>query len=237
MGAWQAKAIMMGPGRDDSGRVLCQDALGIKLAEGNFGMTRMTVYDDRNSPPVTRVMLTEMKNTIGLVPNLAGVMAGAPQVLQGLSEMLQRFMLETSLSQTERHITLLAGCLASGNDYCLELQSHVAARAGVSDGVIRAVREGRSLRKKRLNALRDFVVAVVDENGAVEDTVLDTARKAGLTDEQLLEALMGISIVMIWRYVGGVAQVSVDEELKIPGGASDSSLIRRLSGRGRQQRD
>jgi len=171
-------------------------------------MPRMNIYDDRNSPAAARVTLSRMKNTVGQVPALAGVLAGGPGVLNACTEYAQNYM-HSSLNPEERMLVLLVAAREFGNDYCFNLVMELVSFSNTSDRLLRAARERRKLRKKTHRALADFVCAVVNDGAEyVRDEQFGNLRKAGFSDQQVLEIIMGISVAWIWSTVSGVAGLS-----------------------------
>lgn len=172
-------------------------------------MPRMSVYNDRNSPAAARVTLTRMKNFLGKVPALSGVLAGAPGVFDACTEFTQHFM-QSSLEQEARYLVLLVASRELGNEYCKELVIDLARMNKQSSRIAEVMRKHQKLRKKSHRALADFVEAIVQKNGAIGDEELKGFRKAGYSDQQVLEVMMGVSIAWIWTSVSGMAGLSPD---------------------------
>ena len=172
-------------------------------------MPRMNVYHDRNSPAAARVTLSRMKNTVGTVPALAGVLAGAPGVLDACTNFMQHIM-RSSLGRQECFLVMLVASREFGNEYCLELATDMAGLNKLPRYVITAVRNRRSLRKKSYRALAAFVEAVINKGGEIRDEELEAMDKAGYSEQQVLEIIMAISVAWIWSNVSGVAGLSVD---------------------------
>lgn len=172
-------------------------------------MARMKVYDDRNSPAASRVTLSRMKNTVGDVPALAGVLAGAPGVLDSCTEFTQRFM-QSSLKLDERFLVLLVASREFGNEYSFELVLGMTSFSKLSAHITSAVKNRKHLRKKAHRALGEFVEAVIREGGDIRDEELEGVRKAGYSEQQVLEIMMGVSVAWIWSNVSGVAGLSPD---------------------------
>jgi len=167
-------------------------------------MPRMNIYHDRNSPAAARVTLSRMKNVVGHVPSLAGVLAGAPGVLDACTNFLQHFM-AGSLDKQECLLVILVASREFDNEYCYELAADTALKGKFPAHLLKAVEKRRTLRKKSYRALAAFVEAVIREGGEIRDEELDALRKVGYSEQQVLEIITGISVAWIWSNVSGVA--------------------------------
>ena len=65
--------------------------------------------------------------------------------------------------------------------------------AKLDKSVIEAVREGHAIEDERLQALRAFVEAAIETRGKVGDETMESFLTAGFTQEQAMEALIGIA--------------------------------------------
>ena len=173
-------------------------------------MARMKVYTDRNSPAAARVTLSRMKNTVGTVPALAGVLAGSPNLLEAGTDFARAFI-SGSLKPAECYFILLVASREFGNEYCQNLVAQLASNTSLSASMIQAVRKRRTIRKKPFSILGPFVEAVVNKSGRVSDGDLETLRKAGYSEKQVLEILMGVSVAWFWSSVGAAADLTPAE--------------------------
>lgn len=173
-------------------------------------MPRMNVYNDRNSPAAARVTLTRIKNFVGNVPDLSGVLGGAPGVLDACTQFAQSFM-RSSLQSDECFLVLLVASREFGNKYSFELVYEMASSNRFSAHLTSTVKNRKRLRKKAHRALADFVEAVVQKGGDIRDEELESLRKAGYSEEQVLEIMTGISVAWIWSSVSGVAGLSAEK--------------------------
>jgi len=180
-------------------------------------MARMKIHNDRNAPEKSLPTLKIFKEAKGRVPNLLGVGAASPILLQAMSDMFAHFR-HTSLEIEETELVILAACREYGNACALEYQSYMAREEGVADHVIESVREKRPgdepWQDERYNALWAFVVAVIATGGAVEDDEVKAFKKAGFSDEHMLEVLIGIHLASLFSHVARLAQLKPDPKFR-----------------------
>ena len=82
--------------------------------------------------------------------------------------------------------------------------------AGLADEELDALRSGRRLKDDRLEALRVFVTAIVANRGWVKQPELQRVLDAGYTQEQVLEALVGVSMKTLSNYANHLADTPLD---------------------------
>lgn len=161
------------------------------------------------APAASRELLKGAKAKLGFVPNLFGVLAGSPALLESyltLSSLFDR----TSLSPTERQIVLLATSFENGCDYCMAAHSAIAGMQKVAPAVVAALREGRPIEEEPLEALRAFTTEVVRERGWPSEQATHRLVAAGYTEAQILEVLLGVGLKTLSNYVNHFAHTPLD---------------------------
>lgn len=173
-------------------------------------MAEFPLHDVESAPEAARPILEGAEEAFGFVPNLLRVMAEAPPLLEAyttLNEILER----TSLTPPERQVLLLSVSAENGCEYCVPAHSALAARAGVPEETVEAIREGRPATDARLEALRRFTQAVVRDRGHPSEEEIDRFRDAGYTRANVLEVVLGVGIKTMSNYTNHLAGTPVDE--------------------------
>ena len=88
-----------------------------------------------------------------MIPNLEGVMAGAPALLESYVTTWAAFD-KTSLSPVERQIVYQTANFENNCEYCVPWHTVLSEKAGMSDNDVQALREGRELETDKHEALR-----------------------------------------------------------------------------------
>ena len=154
-------------------------------------MNEFKIYDISNSPSDSRVDLEKIKLNHGNIPNVYGVMAESPWLLKGHVALKDLFE-KTSLNKQERKIVLLTISRENESTYCTAVYSGTAEKHNVPAEVIEAVRAGKQLKDKKLEALRSFTVEVVNEHGQVDESDIKSFLDAGYTRANILEIVLEI---------------------------------------------
>jgi len=172
-------------------------------------MTKFTPHSVSTAPEASRPGLAAAEKKLGFVPNMLGVLAESPATLEAY-QAIQGNLAKTSFTPAEQQILALTVSVANGCTYCVPAYSLMAAKAGVADDVIDAVRSGGRIADKRLRALREFAFQVVERRGRVGDAEVQAFLAAGFTKAQVLEVLVAAAFKLISNYANHIADVPLD---------------------------
>lgn len=163
-------------------------------------------YDEAAQPD-----LDSVQEEYGFVPNLAGILGHAPEVLRGYLGLAQSFE-KCSLGFPERQVVLIAASVANSCEYCVAAHS-TGAKAETSLGpLVEQVRSGRPLSDTRLEALRLLTTDIVERRGWPQDDTVSRFLAAGFERQQLLEVVLGVALKTLTNYVNHLAAPEVDPQ-------------------------
>ncbi len=174
-------------------------------------MTDFGVHTIKSAPEASRPILEKAQKTLGFVPNLYGIFAESPAMLEAYATLGGIFDRSTSFSATERQVVLLTAIFENECDYCMAAHSTIAGMQCVPDDVVQALRGGEPIPDARLEALSDFARKVVRERGWVSEGDVQAFLDAGFTQAQLLEVILGIGMKTLSNYANHIARTPVDE--------------------------
>lgn len=172
-------------------------------------MSDYPVHTIETAPESSRPMLREVAGKLPFVPNLLGVLAGAPPALEAYLTLSAVFE-KTSLDPVDCQIVLLTASRENACTYCVAAHSTVAGMKGVDRETVRALREDRALPDPAREALHRFVRAVVRNRGWVGEEDRDAFLAAGYTTAQALEILVGVSLKTLSNYANHLAETPLD---------------------------
>jgi alkylhydroperoxidase family enzyme len=142
-------------------------------------------------PEGSRETLAALERNIGFIPNLAAAIAASPTAISGFVG-LQSALRTSRLSGLEREV---AGITVSRlNDCAYSLQ-------GGSDALIAALRAGEPLDDERLEAIRAFAEALVNNHGKATTT---------LDDEEAMEVVAQVGYTTFANYAADVSGAAID---------------------------
>lgn len=169
----------------------------------------LPLIDPTTAPDPIRSTLTNLQKRYGFLPNLYRVFANAPAALDAYLAVSDAFQL-SSLSATERNVVLLAVARENGCRYCVAVHSTVADMQKDSPSMTDAIREGRAIDDRKLEALRRLTEALVRERGHAPKGVIDDFVAAGYSEAQVLEVLVGVTMKTLSNYTNHLANVPLD---------------------------
>jgi uncharacterized peroxidase-related enzyme len=169
----------------------------------------LAVQSPESAAPAARDLLAGARRKLGFVPNLFGVMANAPALLEAYLSVSSSFD-RTSLTPTERQIVLLAVSRENGCDYCVSAHTAIAGMQKVDARVVEALRDGRPIGDVRLEALRAFAVELVRSRGWPSPDATSLFLGAGYTPAQALEVVLGVGMKTLSNFANHLAGTPLD---------------------------
>ncbi|MEO1062283.1 MAG: carboxymuconolactone decarboxylase family protein [Actinomycetota bacterium] len=174
-------------------------------------MTTFTVHDTNSAPEAARGSLEQSAQAYGFVPNLHGVFAESPELLEAYKAIGEIFS-RSGFDPAEQQIVLLAIKFENGCDYCMAAHSGIAAGAGVDRPTIDALRSGAELEDVRLGALVRFTRLVVQQAGWVDAADVDAFLAAGWERRHVLDVILAAAYKTMSNYTNHIARTPLDAQ-------------------------
>tara|TARA_A100000171_G_C2139977_1_gene154277 strand:+ start:10137 stop:10706 length:570 start_codon:yes stop_codon:yes gene_type:complete len=171
-------------------------------------MTQFDIHTAQTAPE-SQQLIENAEKAFGFLPNLLGVMAEAPALLEGYMTLAGIFD-QTDLSATERQVVLMVNNRLNGCTYCMAAHSAISKAQGVSDDVVAGLRQGTTLADPKLDALRRFAERVNETRGWPEQADIDALLQAGYTKRTVLEVILGTAVKVMSNYTNHVAETPLD---------------------------
>jgi len=84
-------------------------------------------------------------------------------------------------------------------------------------------------------AILHLVAALMTGRSRVEDSTIQSARRAGISDGEIVEVVANIALALLASHVGQIARTVIECPVAIPGAISDEVLHNALFSAGRSQ--
>jgi len=149
---------------------------------------------DRDSA-VTPMLEFIRASSGGRLLNMHLQMAASALVLDQYTAMRRAVGDHATLDRLSHAAVALAASASGNGDYTLAINAMLARRAGWTDLQVAAISDGRSCGDYRIDALLEVVRESAAGDGTVHDITWDSARQAGWTIEELVEAYGYIGLV------------------------------------------
>jgi uncharacterized peroxidase-related enzyme len=160
-------------------------------------------------------LLTQMKKSIGSVPNMAKVMANSPALLKGYMG-LSGALAGGVLPAADRERLALATAEYNRCTYCLSAHTFLGKNvAKLDNDEIEHARHAESTdpHAAALLALSD---AIARGRGTVDETAIKTARAAGITDAEVAEVVGNLAVNILTNYFNILADTDNDFPVVTP---------------------
>ena len=152
-----------------------------------------------------------VKSAMGFVPNLFRVFANSPVAVDAYLT-LNSLLDKSSLDSSDKQVVLLTVSEYNRCGYCMAAHS---AGADLPDGVLNALRDGASIGgHPKLEALRRFTRAAVDQRGWLDEAQVQAFFEAGYSKAQLLDVLVAVAMKTLSNYTNHMADTPLDEPLQ-----------------------
>ena len=152
--------------------------------------------------------LSQVKASLGMVPNLFATLAHAPVALDGYLS-LSKTLSHGRLSARQREILALAVGQENECQYCLSAHTAMAKAAGVSEADAMKARGGDGEGPLE-RALASFAKKIVRQRGHVADEDIENARKAGIDDGLMMEVVATVALNTLTNYANELAGTEID---------------------------
>jgi uncharacterized peroxidase-related enzyme len=167
-------------------------------------MSTLPQIDPANAGGEAAALLEQLRKRIGAVPNMAKAMANSPALLKGWME-LSGALADGVLSAPVRERLALATAEYSRCSYCLSahtmLGKHVAK---LDDEEIRRARHAESA-DPHVTALLALSDAIARGRGSIDESDIETARAAGVSDAEIAEVIGNLALNILTDYFSIVA--------------------------------
>jgi AhpD family alkylhydroperoxidase len=180
-------------------------------------MSRFQIHDDLTAPEASLPVIKGALAGAGQLPNFLGVLAGSPAALRGYT----RFRAELRHGALERRTLERIALAVAAQHQCepgLALHARTGRQAGLGLDELSLAREWDS-RDDREAALLRYLRPLA-EHRTCPSHLLEEAREAGWSDEQLLEALAVVALESF------TAMVNVAGDVPADGSVEDARVLR-----------
>lgn len=173
-------------------------------------MSRIPIPATIDAAPVaSQPLLAQVKEQLGVAPNLFRLVANSPASLEGYVGMMSALGKGALPAQTREKIALAIAEI-NGCDYGLSAHTYLGKNpAKLDDAEMAANRNGSSTDPKADVAVR-FAAKVARERGHVGAEDVQAIRLAGYDDAQIIEIVLHVALNTWTNYINEVAKTDID---------------------------
>jgi uncharacterized peroxidase-related enzyme len=171
-------------------------------------MSRIPAIDPTTATGHVKELLDGVQKGLGVTPNLFRVAAQSPAALEALVTLFGA-VAKTRFNARGREAIALAVSEIDACDYCLSAHSALGKGAGLTDDAIDKARAATSDDPRLAAALR-LARVVTERRGRIGEAELAEARKAGLSDAELVDVVANVALTTFTNYLNEVAGTEID---------------------------
>jgi uncharacterized peroxidase-related enzyme len=171
-------------------------------------MARLPIQNVESATGSTKDTFAALQKGLGMVPNMAKVMANSPAVLQSWVQFNGALSTSRLSAQLREQIALLTA-EANACTYCLSAHSALGKMAGLNQAQIDSARHQQSSDPRTFAALT-FARAVIDRRGGVGESDIKAVRDAGFSDAEIAEIVGAVALNFFTNLFNRAFDVDVD---------------------------
>lgn len=164
-------------------------------------------FDEHTAPEAVRPALLATQQRFGGIPAPVARHASSPALLLTALSGLDAFE-KTTLAPLEREVLAMTMGRHNGCQFCLKLHARLLSSLDAEPGLVSALQRGEPLANPRLEALRCFVLALVEHSGDVPRHEWLRFREAGFAHEQALELVLGVGVYTMTTLANRLTETS-----------------------------
>lgn len=173
-------------------------------------MQQFTLYNAETADKQSSVLLEELNQTLGFVPNIYALVAGSPNTLHAFSQLNQAFS-ESDFDATERELIQIVVSIENQCGYCVAGHSAFADMQNVSSELIAALRANQPLENPKYAALNRFARHLVNHKGFHCNEEFNLFIKAGYNTSQAMELVLGIALKTFTNILSSLSKLPLDD--------------------------
>jgi uncharacterized peroxidase-related enzyme len=171
-------------------------------------MSTITALAVSEAPVAAQPVLEQVKRMLGRVPNMYGVMAHSPAVLEAYVQ-FNNALRKGSLGAPMAERIALAAAEYNGCSYCLSAHSFLGAKAGLSETDLLDARNMTAKDDKTTVGMM-FTHKMLAAPQSLSAADVQVLRQAGYTDGETLEIIANVVRNIFTNYLNVVAGTEVD---------------------------
>ncbi len=171
------------------------------------------IHTAQTAPEGSTEPINWYAENFGIVPNLAGILAESPALLNAYWQTQKNLLASSALTPQEINIVQTSVAHANACQYCVA--GHTAfgkmETFGNTDEQLNAVREDKKFEDPKMEALRGFTLLVLRNQGRMATSQLQDFIDAGFSRQAALDVVACIAAKVMSNYANQIALTPVDE--------------------------
>lgn len=176
-------------------------------------MTTFKTHTTDTATDSSQLLLKQIAENIGFLPNIFAVTAESTPALSGLMAINNAFA-NSSFTAKEQQVILMATSVTNGCVYCVAGHTLMAKGLDISEEVIHALRNQQAISHPRYAILHQLVSELINHRGRIAETTMSKFLERGYSKAQFFELVLGISVKTFTNYVSNAIALTLDDTFK-----------------------
>lgn len=173
----------------------------------------LQIHNLETAPEKSKALLKKSQKAYGYVPNLHGVLAESPQLLEAYQQLHELFA-NSSFNNEELTVVWQTINVEHACHYCVPAHTAIAKMMKVDDAIIEALRNETTIPNEKLETLKQVTLSIVKNRGTISKEEIEAFYAAGYNQRNLLDIILGLSQKIISNYTNHIAETPLDEGFK-----------------------
>jgi alkylhydroperoxidase family enzyme len=173
-------------------------------------MAKFPVYTLESAPEQSKPSLQALAQAFGMVPNIAGAIAGSPKLINGLVGVFQQVH-TGSFTEAQIQTLLLTNAVTNGSTWAVAFHTFLALKEGLHEADVQAIRTRGLPQDSKLAALSRLARTLIEKRGRLDDRDVASFTAAGFEQSLVLEVILVVAASTITNYAGSVANPPLEE--------------------------
>jgi alkylhydroperoxidase family enzyme len=178
-------------------------------SQGNI-MAHFPIYTLESAPEQSKPALNGLAQAFGMVPNIAGAIAGSSKLINGLVGVFQQVH-GGNFTEAQVQVLLLTNAVTNSSPWPVAFHSFLALKEGLSEADVQAIRERRLPQDVKFAALSRLARTLIEKRGRVDDQDIAAFTEAGFDQALVLDVILVVAASTMTNYTSSVAQLPLEE--------------------------
>ena len=172
-------------------------------------MANFPVHTIESAPERSKPALQQLEAAFGMIPNIAGVMATSPVLINSLVGLFGNVH-GGSFTEAQVQTVLLTDAVTNASIWPVAFHTALALKQGLDPEDVQAIREGRLPKDNKLAALSALAKTLIEKRGRLDDQDVDRFVAAGFGKDLALEVIAVAAASTITNYTGSVTKTPLE---------------------------
>jgi alkylhydroperoxidase family enzyme len=176
-------------------------------------MSNYPLHTITSAPEASRQSMEALQSAFGFLPNIAATMSTSPVLINTLVPMFGQVH-GGSFTEAQVQTVLLTNAVTNASPYPVALHSFLALQNGLTEGDVKAIRNGDLPKDVKYAALSCLAKTLIEKRGRLSAHDKETFLQAGFGPGHLLEVIAIVAASTITNYNASVTQPPLEQDLQ-----------------------